>query len=123
MAFSKPLSLVLVTFLFTLSHAAILEVINQCPFTVWAAAVPGGGARLDHGQTWLIDCPTELRASAGCNDPCTVFNNDQFCSSGPTGYSRFFKNNCPYVYTYPQDDANATFSCPSGTNYTVMFCP
>ena len=39
---------------FTLSNAATFEIRNQCPYTVWAAAVPGGGRRLDPGQSWTI---------------------------------------------------------------------
>jgi hypothetical protein len=39
---------------FTLINAATLEFRNQCPYTVWAAAVPGGGQRLDPGQSWTI---------------------------------------------------------------------
>jgi hypothetical protein len=39
---------------FTLSNAATFEIRNQCPYTVWAAAVPGGGRRLGRGQSWTI---------------------------------------------------------------------
>ncbi|KAB5514419.1 hypothetical protein DKX38_028325 [Salix brachista] len=35
-------------------HLKQREVRNQCPYTVWAAAVPGGGRRLDRGQSWTI---------------------------------------------------------------------
>jgi len=42
---------------FTLSNAATFEFRNQCPYTVWAAAVPGGGQRLDPGQSWTIQAP------------------------------------------------------------------
>ncbi|CAK7344604.1 unnamed protein product [Dovyalis caffra] len=31
------------------------EIRNQCPYAVWAAAVPGGGQGLDRGQSWTID--------------------------------------------------------------------
>ncbi|KAB1215590.1 Pathogenesis-related protein R major form [Morella rubra] len=37
------------------SHAAIFEIRNECPYTVWAAASPGGGRRLDRGQSWTIN--------------------------------------------------------------------
>nr|P83959.1 RecName: Full=Thaumatin-like protein [Phaseolus vulgaris] len=30
---------------------ANFEIVNNCPYTVWAAASPGGGRRLDRGQT------------------------------------------------------------------------
>ncbi|PSR91509.1 Thaumatin-like protein [Actinidia chinensis var. chinensis] len=215
-------TLLFIAFLFTCAHAATFNIINNCPFTVWAAAIPGGGRRLDRGQTWTINpsagtrgarvwartgcnfdgagrgkcqtgdcngllqcqafgqppntlaeytlnqfnnldffdislvngfnvpmefsptsggcthginciadingqCPTELRAPGGCNNPCTVFKTDQYCcDSGdckPTNFSRFFKDRCPDAYSYPKDDQTSTFTCPGGTNYKVVFCP
>ncbi|XP_060171280.1 thaumatin-like protein 1 [Lycium barbarum] len=32
----------------------IINIRNNCPFTVWAAAVPGGGRRLAYGAAWRI---------------------------------------------------------------------
>ncbi|BFG31674.1 hypothetical protein CerSpe_179480 [Prunus speciosa] len=73
------------------------------------------------------ECPLDLRAPGGCNNACNVFNTDQYCCNstrcGPTSYSRFFKARCPEAYTYPLDDQTATFTCPRGTNYRVVFCP
>ncbi|EOY24664.1 Pathogenesis-related thaumatin-like protein [Theobroma cacao] len=42
-------------------------------------------------------CPHQLKARGGCNDPCTVFKTDQYCCNncGPTDFSRFFKTRCP----------------------------
>ncbi|RWR88668.1 thaumatin-like protein [Cinnamomum micranthum f. kanehirae] len=73
-------------------------------------------------------CPNELRVPGGCHNPCTVFGTDQYCcnssgSCGPTSYSRFFKDRCPDAYSYPLDDQTSTFTCPSGANYRVVFCP
>lgn len=74
-------------------------------------------------------CPAPLRAPGGCNNPCTVFQTNEYCctngpgSCGPTDYSRFFKQRCPDAYSYPQDDPTSTFTCPGGTNYRVVFCP
>ncbi|KAI9101418.1 hypothetical protein K1719_023900 [Acacia pycnantha] len=72
-------------------------------------------------------CPNQLKAPGGCNNPCTVFKTDNYCcnsgSCGPTEYSRFFKNRCPDAYSYPKDDATSLFTCPGGTNYKVVFCP
>ncbi|XP_065048290.1 protein P21-like [Musa acuminata AAA Group] len=221
MASLAGLSFLLLPLLFVVSHAATFDIVNQCSFTVWAAAVPGGGRQLDPSQTWTINvnpgttggrvwartdcsfdgsgsgscqtgdcggllecqgygtppntlaefalnqfqnmdfidislvdgfnvpmdfsptsgdcrgircsadingqCPAELRAPGGCNNPCTVFKTDEYCctsgSCGPTNYSMFFKNNCPDAYSYPKDDATSTFTCPGGTNYRVVFCP
>ncbi|KAG6634112.1 protein P21-like [Carya illinoinensis] len=207
---------------FSLAHAATFVITNNCPYTVWVGAAPGGGMQLNPRGTWtlnvragttggriwprtgcsfnragrgrcqtgdcggllqcqgygappntlaeyalnqwnnldffdisLVDgfnvpmefsptsngctrgirciadingqCPNELRASGGCNNPCTVFKNDQYCCNsgncGPTNYSRFFKDRCPDAYSYPKDDQTSTFTCNGGTNYKVVFCP
>ncbi|CAI9781988.1 unnamed protein product [Fraxinus pennsylvanica] len=205
------------------TSAATFEISNNCPFTVWAVAIPGGGMQLDNGQAWAIfpgagtiqgriwartgcifdssgkgecqtgdcngllqcqdyggappntlaeyalnqpnnldyfdislvdgfnvpmefspisngctrgirctgdingQCPNELKAPGGCNNPCTVFKTDVYCcdsgNCGPTDYSKFFKDRCPDAYSYPKDDATSTFTCPGGTNYRVVFCP
>ncbi|KAL3743093.1 hypothetical protein ACJRO7_018399 [Eucalyptus globulus] len=44
----------LLTLLLAPTHAATFVVVNQCTYTVWAAASPGGGSRLDPGQTWFL---------------------------------------------------------------------
>ncbi|MQL88292.1 hypothetical protein Taro_020848 [Colocasia esculenta] len=56
MASSCKLSLlvVLLPLLFTLTQAATFEIVNRCPYTVWAAATPGGGSQLNPGQSWTI---------------------------------------------------------------------
>ncbi|MQM19783.1 hypothetical protein Taro_052795 [Colocasia esculenta] len=221
MASSCKLFLLLLPLLFSLSRAATFEIANRCPYTVWAAAIPGGGRRLNPGKTWTIkvipgpdggriwartgcsfdgnglgrcstgdcggklecrdhgqppntlaqystsqfnnldllaislqegfnvpmdfspitggcrgircaadingQCPAELRAPGGCNNPCTVFGTDEYCCNssrcGPTNYSRFFKDRCPDAHSYPKDDQTSTFTCPGGTNYRVEFCP
>ncbi|KAL4602054.1 hypothetical protein ACB092_10G024600 [Castanea dentata] len=72
-------------------------------------------------------CPAQLKAPGGCNNPCTVFKTDEYCCNsgncGPTNYSKFFKDRCPSAYSYPKDDATSTFTCNGGTNYKVVFCP
>ncbi|PHT57969.1 Osmotin-like protein OSML13 [Capsicum baccatum] len=72
-------------------------------------------------------CPSQLKAPGGCNNPCTVFKTDQYCcnsgSCGATNFSRHFKERCPDAYSYPKDDQTSTFTCPAGTNYKVVFCP
>nr|XP_023885395.1 protein P21-like [Quercus suber]POE69607.1 osmotin-like protein osm34 [Quercus suber]POE73893.1 osmotin-like protein osm34 [Quercus suber] len=45
----------LFTLFFISSHAAIFKIRNECPYTVWAAASPGGGRRLDRGQSWTLN--------------------------------------------------------------------
>ncbi|KAJ3685372.1 hypothetical protein LUZ61_014536 [Rhynchospora tenuis] len=207
--------------LFSVGNAAIFTVINKCSYVVWAAASPGGGKKLNPGDTWtlniapgttggriwgrtgcsfdsngnghcqtgdcsklactgygsppntlaeyglkqfsnldfwdisLVDgfnipmnfvpvsgcssagahcpadvnsqCPSVLKRTGGCLNPCQVFKTDEYCCNsgkcGPTTYSKFFKNLCPQAYSYPKDDPTSTFTCPSGANYQVVFCP
>ncbi|KAM4073444.1 hypothetical protein ACB094_10G019700 [Castanea mollissima] len=172
MSLSKHLPIfffLLITLLSALAHAAKFDISNNCPFTVWAAAVPGGGRRLNPRESWPLDvkvgttgariwartgcnfdgsgrgkcqtgdcgirctadingqCPAQLKAPGGCNNPCTVFKTNEYCcnsgSCGPTNYSRFFKDRCPSAYSYPKDDPTSTFTCNGGTNYKVVFCP
>ncbi|KAJ9706642.1 hypothetical protein PVL29_001891 [Vitis rotundifolia] len=203
----------LLSLLFTSTHAATFDILNKCTYTVWAAASPGGRRRLDSGQSWTItvkpgttnariwaephapstpmgvanaklaygsppntlaefalnqpnnldyidislvdgfnipmnfspttsacrgiqcsakingQCPSELKAPGGCNNPCTVFKINKYCctdgpgSCGPTTYSKFLKDRCPDAYSYPQDDKTSLLACPSGINYKVTFCP
>ncbi|KAM7267272.1 hypothetical protein ACFE04_009438 [Oxalis oulophora] len=210
--------------------AAVFNIKNNCPYTVWAAAQPGGGRQLNNGQNWILNsdpnyqdrgqiwartncdfsnrsssstkkcnsgdcngslkcettgdapvtlaeyqfntttenspdflnlsllngfnvpikfspdgtscssngpscigdvngmCPTELRDVGGCLHPCTVFGNDQFCCTksncnSTEAYFKLFKDACPQAYSYALDNVTNTFTCPSGTNYTITFCP
>ncbi|XP_072958423.1 protein P21-like [Typha angustifolia] len=50
-----PLFLFPLFLLVSLSTAATFTVINQCSYTVWAAAVPGGGRQLNSGETWVLN--------------------------------------------------------------------
>ncbi|GLJ15970.1 hypothetical protein SUGI_0264280 [Cryptomeria japonica] len=203
--------------------ATTFEITNKCPYTVWAAAFPGGGKQLAQGQSWsvqpdagtstgriwgrtdcsfdgsgrgtcqsgdcngtlncqgdgsapvtlveytlnpsmnldfydisLLDgfnlplsitptstnpnckgiitclsdinsqCPNELKVSGGCLSACVKYNTDDHCCRGAncnqTLYSRFFKEQCPQAYSYAKDDVTSAFTCPSGTDYKIVFC-
>ncbi|KAK6935354.1 Thaumatin family [Dillenia turbinata] len=39
----------------TTTYATSFQILNQCPYTVWAAASPGGGRRLNSGQSWTLN--------------------------------------------------------------------
>lgn len=74
-------------------------------------------------------CPSELKVTDGCNSACAEFDTPQYCCTGdylnncpPTNYSEFFKGQCPQAYSYAEDDATSTFTCPSGADYNVVFC-
>ncbi|KAI0513891.1 hypothetical protein KFK09_009923 [Dendrobium nobile] len=85
-------------------------------------------------------CPSDLRVFAGddegksvaCRSACEAFGKPEFCCSGeygnpntckPSSYSEFFKNACPRAYSYAYDDASSTFTCATGTDYEITFCP
>jgi len=67
-----------------------------------------------------------------CKSACLAFNQPQFCCTGeydspekcqPNQYSMTFKQQCPQAYSYAYDDKSSTFTCPSGGNYLITFCP
>ncbi|KAF5176644.1 Thaumatin [Thalictrum thalictroides] len=82
-------------------------------------------------------CPPVLSLKSdgrtiSCKSACVAFNQPQYCCSGefatpdkchPTNYSRIFKNACPQAYSYAYDDRSSTFTCSSGANYIITFCP
>ena len=66
------LSLLLLIIAFSFAKAATFDVRNNCGFPVWAAAVPGGGQRLNRGQTWSFNVNAgthgaRIWARTGCN--------------------------------------------------------
>ena len=84
-------------------------------------------------------CSSALQDGPDCLSPCTVFNSDQFCCRGAFGteatcvvanwpaaeqsFVADIHNSCPGEYAYAYDDANGLHTCPTGSNYTVTFCP
>ncbi|KAG0497710.1 hypothetical protein HPP92_002401 [Vanilla planifolia] len=85
-------------------------------------------------------CPSDLRVIlsevgkqiVACRSACETFGTPEFCCSGaygnpntckPSSYSRFFKKACPRAYSYAFDDATSTFTCPTGVDYVITFCP
>ncbi|BBN02253.1 hypothetical protein MPTK1_2g13870 [Marchantia polymorpha subsp. ruderalis] len=50
-------------------------------------------------------------------------NTDGTNGLGPTAGTMQFKNACPDAYSYNFDDATSTFTCGTGTDYEVVFCP
>ncbi|CAN6309950.1 unnamed protein product [Urochloa humidicola] len=80
-----PLLLLLAAAAF--ADAATFTVTNKCPYTVWAAAVPGGGKQLDNGQTWTINVPAgttggRVWARTGCTFDG---NGNGHCQTGDCG--------------------------------------
>ncbi|KAJ6964043.1 hypothetical protein NC652_002352 [Populus alba x Populus x berolinensis] len=53
-----------------------------------------------------------------CKSACLAFNQPQFCCTG-----EYNTPDCPQAYSYAYDDKTSTFTCPSGGNYLITFCP
>ncbi|PAN50792.1 hypothetical protein PAHAL_9G546800 [Panicum hallii] len=93
-------------------------------------------------------CPPELQMSGpakaaggdgaappptvACRSACEAFGTAEYCCTGahggpstcgPTKYSRLFKAACPAAYSYAYDDPTSTFTCGTGAQYLVTFCP
>ncbi|KAJ4976216.1 hypothetical protein NE237_001322 [Protea cynaroides] len=50
------------TIFFCISQATTFEITNQCSYTVWAAAVPGGGKHLEPDETWLVNIASDTNS-------------------------------------------------------------
>ncbi|ESR48433.1 hypothetical protein CICLE_v10001885mg [Citrus x clementina] len=84
-------------------------------------------------------CPSELKVmtdggsgGVACKSACEAFRQPQYCCNGafstpdtckPSTYSQIFKSACPHAYSYAYDDKSSTFTCGSGPDYTITFCP
>ncbi|CAA0807003.1 PR5-like receptor kinase [Striga hermonthica] len=68
---SYIITLILLFFLLLDATSSTFVVHNNCPYTVWAAAIPGGGRRLDSGQNWILNAMGStngrLWARTGCS--------------------------------------------------------
>ncbi|XP_058217713.1 thaumatin-like protein 1b isoform X4 [Rhododendron vialii] len=106
--------------------------------------VPQGGTGDDCKTTGcMVDlnglCPWDLSVTesegngiVACQSPCVRFNKPEYCCTGeyatpntckPTLYSESLKRACPLAYSYPYDDETSTFTCASGADYLITFCP
>ena len=86
MASVHLLPLVVVVLLAAAADAATFTVTNNCPYTVWAAAVPGGGKQLDNGQTWSIDVPAGTTGGrVWARTGCSFNGNRGSCQTGDCG--------------------------------------
>ncbi|KAM7251668.1 hypothetical protein ACFE04_023551 [Oxalis oulophora] len=104
---------------------------------------PQGGAGNCSATGCVVDlnlaCPAELKvndelsaSAVACKSACEAFGDPQYCCSGayatpdtckPSAYSELFKSACPKAYSYAYDDGTSTFTCASGADYLITFCP
>ncbi|KAI5310939.1 hypothetical protein L3X38_040744 [Prunus dulcis] len=83
-------------------------------------------------------CPSDLQKKGSdgsvvaCLSACVKLNQPQYCCTPPqntpetcppTNYSQIFSQACPNAYSYAYDDKKGTFTCNSGPNYAITFCP
>jgi hypothetical protein len=89
----------------------------------------------------LNSCSANLLSGNGedCLSPCTEYGTNQYCCTGAYGsaatclpaqwpaaeasYVTDIHNSCPREYAYAYDDSNGLQTCPTGSSYTVTFCP
>ncbi|GAB4834365.1 hypothetical protein Ancab_039978 [Ancistrocladus abbreviatus] len=79
-------SSLILALLSTSIHAATFDITNNCPYTVWAAAVPGGGQQLNQGQTWTINVNAGTKgARIWARTGCSVDGGSAHCQTGDCG--------------------------------------
>ncbi|XP_017257032.1 thaumatin-like protein 1 [Daucus carota subsp. sativus] len=83
------------------------------------------------------DCPADLARKSGsetvgCLSDCAALNRPEDCCTGafnttqtcqPSRSANYFKEKCPQAYGYAFHDQSSTFTCATGTNYQITFCP
>ena len=121
-------------------------------FNVPMTITPVGGAQPTPGNPYWCgvagcgvdlnaNCPSVLRdidssgRTVACKSACEAFNTDQYCCRGaygtaatcnpsdwPVDYAAYFKQNCPYAYSYAFDDPTSTFQ-DKGASFLITFGP
>ncbi|KAG6555215.1 hypothetical protein Mapa_003255 [Marchantia paleacea] len=117
---------------------------NLAEFTI-----PGSGNKdfYDLSNVNAYTTPMAIRAAPGCTSiSCSISDIRSFCQPnnvlqtlasgalscvntdgtaglGPTDGTRQFKAACPDAYSYNFDDESSTFTCATGSDYEVVFCP
>ncbi|CAK9141848.1 unnamed protein product [Ilex paraguariensis] len=95
---------------------ATFDITNRCPYTVWAAASPGGGRRLDQGQTWNINVnPGTIQARIWGRTNCNFDANGQGkCDTGDCG-----RLECQGYGSPPNTLAEFALNQPNNLDYVV----
>ncbi|KAK9904646.1 hypothetical protein M0R45_000538 [Rubus argutus] len=68
------------------AREARFDIRNNCPFTVWAAAVPGGGRQLKRGVSWALDVKNGTTGRVWARTAC-IFDESGHgsCQTGDCG--------------------------------------
>lgn len=112
---------------------------QDAPWTPSASYVPGGPLGADQqcgSPICAVDlnlmCPAaqQMKDASGKVVGC---KNGQSSNGGhgPTDVTSYMKKGCPTSYTYPYDDPQSLFICPSAVqngghgskNYKIIYCP
>ncbi|OAE26947.1 hypothetical protein AXG93_2277s1000 [Marchantia polymorpha subsp. ruderalis] len=107
---------------------------NLAEFTI-----PGSGNQdfYDLSSVNAYTIPMSINAPTGCSSiTCSIGDirhyplvpflasiPDGTAGLGPTAGTRQFQAACPQAYSCNLDDATSTFTCPTGSDYEVVFCP
>ncbi|KAL3499379.1 hypothetical protein ACH5RR_038472 [Cinchona calisaya] len=67
-------TLLRITLFSATTQGGTFEIYNSCPYTVWAAVVPGGGQTLNTGETWTLNVLNSTPGRIWARTNCT-FNN------------------------------------------------
>ncbi|XP_071710258.1 thaumatin-like protein 1 [Rutidosis leptorrhynchoides] len=122
------------------SSTDFYDVSNVDGFNLPLSITPSGAGcpSTDCSADINAQCPSNLAvkdgsgATIGCKSACLATNSDQDCCRGaygtsetcpPSDTSKFFKGLCPKAYSYAFDDSSSTFTCATGGNYDITFCP
>ncbi|KAF9592385.1 hypothetical protein IFM89_014555 [Coptis chinensis] len=118
--------------LFTVANAAIFEIRNQCSYTVWAAAVPGGGRQLNSGQSWTLTVnPGTKAARIWGRTNCNFDGNGRGgCQTGDCGgllncqgYGRAPNTLAEYALNQDRNNDFYDISLVDGFNIPMDFSP
>ena len=135
MSFPKSVTILfplLFTLLIPFTNAATFAVLNKCTYTVWAAASPGGGMRLDPGQSWTVNVnpgTTQARIWGRTNCNFDANGNGQ-CQTGDCngllqcqGYGKAPNTLAEFALNQPNNLDFVDISNVDGFNIPMDFSP
>ncbi|BFI17441.1 hypothetical protein MPTK1_6g06422 [Marchantia polymorpha subsp. ruderalis] len=125
-------------------YASVTGQSNLAEFTIGGS---GNQDFYDLNNANAYTIPMSINAPTGCTTiTCSISDISSFCQPnndiqtlptgalscvntdgtaglGPTAGTMQFKAACPQAYINNFDDATSTLTCPTGSDYEVVFCP